>query len=117
MLSITRATAAAVAAIAVLLIGAAGAMTATADHSTTTFLETVDGSPDAPTSWRPDNWDIAVHSRNRDTFLRLTGMDADHQADCGDPFHDGSGTHYNDSYEGAVYQCKNHLMTPITECG
>ena len=117
MLSITRATAAAVATIAVLLIGAAGAVTVTADHSTTTFLETVDGSPDVPTPWRPDNWDVAVHSRNYQTFKQLTGMEADHQADCGDPFDDGTGTHYNNTYEGAVYQCKNHVMTSINEDG
>ena len=81
------------------------------------FLETFTGDPAAPAPWQSNSWDVAVHSRNPDTFDFLTGMQTDHQADCGDPFHDGSGTHFNNTYEGAVYQCKNHLMTSITEGG
>ncbi|MFW5703888.1 MAG: LamG-like jellyroll fold domain-containing protein [Patescibacteria group bacterium] len=83
----------------------------------TTFQETFDGDPSAPLPWRQvaplNTWDVAVHSRDRQTFYQLDPMNAHHGSDCSPPLN----THLMNSYEGAVYQCKNHLMTAINGIG
>jgi len=73
------------------------------------FAATFDGEPGSPQPWQPSGWDVTVHSRGRSTLRTLDPMQAAHGADCGAP----PATHTVDSYQGAVYSCRNHLMTAI----
>ena len=75
------------------------------------FLESFDGAPTQPTPWTPANWDVTVHSRNTGRPDTLDPMDAVHGPDCSPP----PDTHVNDTYEGAVYICRDHLMTAIKD--
>ncbi len=78
------------------------------------FLETFDGnSPSTPQPWEPKNWDITVHSRNRDLLYSLTPMNAGHGPNCEPP----PLTHLISGYEDAVYLCRNHMMTAINDDG
>ena len=72
----------------------------------TSFAEPFDGASDSPQPWQPSNWDVTVHTR---TLGAVAPMQAAHGADCGAP----PATHTVDSYQGAVYSCRNHLMTAI----
>ena len=58
-------------------------------------------------------WDVQVHSRDASTWQALEPMQAQHGADCGAP----PASHLNSSYEGAVFQCKDHVMTAINASG
>jgi hypothetical protein len=78
-----------------------------------TFLETFDGQPESPDAWLPDDWDVTIHSRNRDTHYALEPMDAMHGPDCSAP----PATHRITRYEDAVFQCRDHLMTAIKGTG
>lgn len=78
-----------------------------------TFLDTFDGDPSNPLAWNPDNWDVTVHSRNRETWYNLQSMNAQHGPNCEPPM----ATHSISTYEDAVYQCKNHIMTAIKADG
>jgi hypothetical protein len=71
------------------------------------------GNPTAPQPWNPSTWDVVVNSRDPNTFAQLEGMQAQHGADCGAP----PATHFNDSYEGAVFLCHDHVMTAINAHG
>jgi hypothetical protein len=71
------------------------------------------GNPTSPQPWTPSNWDVAVESRNPGTFEHLLPMQAQHGADCS-PY---PATHYNDTYEGAVFLCRNHVMTAVNAGG
>jgi hypothetical protein len=71
------------------------------------------GNPTSPQPWNPTNWDVVVNSRDPKTFTQLEGMQAQHGSDCG-PF---PATHFNSSYEGAVYLCHDHVMTAINAHG
>jgi hypothetical protein len=78
------------------------------------FIETFDGAPGQPLSWRDTGWaarwDVAVHSRDVNTWYQLEPMNTDHGADCSPP----PATHpLSRRYEDAVYQCRNHVMTAI----
>ncbi len=86
---------------------------ATARMDGNTFTDTFDGSPPAPTPWCPPDWDIAVTSRDAETWDTLEPMDIQHGVDCAAP----PATHHSDSYEGAVHQCKDHVMTAIMAGG
>jgi hypothetical protein len=77
------------------------------------FQETFDGNPPSPQPWNPSNWDITVHSRDMSTLYQLEPMNADHGPDCSAP----PATHPISSYEDAVYQCHNHVMTAINAEG
>lgn len=77
---------------------------------------TFDGSPASPlpvTSGftEPDGtvWDVQVHSRNSESWFTLPAIAAQHGADCAAP----PATHLNTSYEGSVFQCRDHVMTAI----
>ena len=80
------------------------------------FLETFDGDPSGPLSWSNvsafDTWDVSVHRRSTD--LNVQGIDAHHGPNCEAP---PQNTHYNDTYDGSVFQCKNHVMTAINDSG
>ena len=79
----------------------------------TRFVETFDGDPAVPTPWNSPNWDIAVHSRDASTFYQLESMAAGHGSQCDPP----PATHTTSSYAGAVFQCRNHMMTAIKAGG
>jgi hypothetical protein len=78
-----------------------------------TFVETFDGNPVNPQPWHPANWDITVHSRDRSTAATLEPMHAMHGSDCGAP----PATHDISSYDDAVFVCRDHMMTAITDEG
>lgn len=73
------------------------------------FFDPLDGTPSAPQPWRPANWDVTVHSRDRDTWKSLNPMQAQHGADCAPP----PAVHEMSAYEDAVFLCRDHLMTAI----
>jgi hypothetical protein len=84
--------------------------------STATF----DGAPAAPAPMAGlpggaalSNFDVQVHSRDTNTWSQLESMQAQHGPDCSAP----PATHSTNSYEGAVFQCKDHVMTAITADG
>lgn len=77
------------------------------------FLDTFTGRPPAPTPWRGAGWDVAVHSRDRDTWEELEPIAAHHGPDCGAP----PATHATSSYEDAVFQCNDHIMTALNASG
>ena len=63
------------------------------------------------------NFDVQVHSRNNDTWYALESMPAQHGPACEKPSDPVAPTHENHTYEGAVFQCKDHLMTAIKAGG
>jgi hypothetical protein len=77
------------------------------------FKATFDGTPASPQTWNPTGWDVAVHSRDVNTWEQLEAMPAMHGADCGAP----PATHTVSNYEDAVFQCRNHVMTAIQAGG
>jgi hypothetical protein len=40
-----------------------------------------DGTPSSPLAWNPPDWDVQVHSRDRDTWKELEPMAAHHGPD------------------------------------
>lgn len=93
--------------------GATGATSPAGAIVDGTFTAGFDGTPASPEPWRPANWDVTVHSRDRETFARLEDMAAMHGDDCGAP----PATHQVSSYEQAVFVCRNHMMTAIKASG
>ena len=79
------------------------------------YVATLDGSPASPAAMPAAiaDFDIQVHSRDNDTWFQLEPIDAQHGADCSAP----PATHPNTSYEGSVFQCRNHLMTALNSSG
>lgn len=77
------------------------------------YLETFDGLPVTPQPWNPADWDVAVHSRDRETWQLLDSMQVGHGPGCEPP----PGQHTNNTYEGAVFLCKDHLMTALRADG
>ena len=75
------------------------------------FLETFDGMPASPQPWKPLNWDVTVHTRVADAVDTLPSMQADHGPGCEAP----PATHFTNTFEGAVYTCRNHMMTAIND--
>ena len=79
-----------------------------------TFTDSFDGGPQTPRAFRSSEWDVAVHSRDSDTWFKLEDMMAQHGPDCGAP----PATHrISGAYEDAVYVCKDHVMTAINAKG
>lgn len=80
------------------------------------FQATFDGEPASPLPWTQvsdfSNWDVTVHRRS--DSLTMQGISAHHGPNCEPP---PDNTHYNDTYEGAVFQCKNHVMTAVNDDG
>lgn len=77
------------------------------------FLEAFYGDPSAPTPWNSSAWDITVHSRDVTKFYTYNPMDAMHGPGCDPP----PATHPISTYDAAVYNCKNHVMTAINDAG
>lgn len=78
-----------------------------------TAIETFDGDPTSPQAWNPTDWDITIHSPNRDTWYAMNEMPAAHGSDCAPP----PATHTVSAYADAVFICKNHMMTAIKTSG
>lgn len=78
---------------------------------------TFNGSPSAPQTYTSGTflagWDVQVHSRDSYTWQTLESVQAQHGTDCSAP----PATHENHTYEGSVYQCKDHFMTSINASG
>ncbi|MGH2492605.1 MAG: hypothetical protein ACRDF9_13995, partial [Candidatus Limnocylindria bacterium] len=91
----------------------AGASAGAAPSATSEFLEQFTGAPVGPLPWRPASWDVTVHSRDTGTWSSLQSMHAGHGADCSAP----PATHDISSYEDAVFQCRDHVMTAINAGG
>jgi hypothetical protein len=70
-----------------------------------------DGTPTSPLpiSQHPDylTFDVQVHERGSTTSL--PAINAQHGTDCSAP----PATHPNTSFEGSVFQCRDHVMTAI----
>lgn len=78
------------------------------------FTETFDGMPASPQPWSSPNFDVQVHSRDQNTWLKLETMQAAHNIACGPP----PATHFDDgSYPNAVFQCHDHVMTALNAGG
>lgn len=77
------------------------------------FYESFGGSPSSPQPWKPQNWDVTVHSRDGSTWYELDGMNAMHGHDCGAP----PATHAISSYDDAVFLCRDHVMTAMNAQG
>jgi hypothetical protein len=77
------------------------------------FLATFDGQPTTPQPWQPADWDVTVHSRDRETWYVLDSMAAAHGPECQPP----PGSHIINSYEEAVFGCTNHVMTSLKASG
>ena len=77
------------------------------------FRDEFDGRPAVPTPWRGSGWDVAVHSRDRDTWQELQPIAAHHGPDCSAP----PATHVTTSYDDAVFHCNGHIMTSIAASG
>jgi hypothetical protein len=77
------------------------------------FLATFDGDPEHPQPWQPDDWDVTIHSRDKENFYELTQMQAGHGPNCEPP----PATHLVSAYEDAVYICRSHVMTAIDDDG
>jgi hypothetical protein len=99
-------------AIALVASGADG-VSATGAATAAPFTFTFDGNPSSPQPWKPSTWDVVVNSRDTRTFVQLESMQAQHGSDCG-PY---PATHVNNTYEGAVFLCHNHVMTAINAGG
>lgn len=93
------------------------------DPVTHTFLETFDGAPTTPqplTNLASTDLDIAVQSRDSNTWDTLETIESHHGPDCSPPI-DTNGnlvTHHNNgNYDNAVFKCKDHIMTSIQAGG
>ncbi|MGD9794175.1 MAG: hypothetical protein AB7V43_11900 [Acidimicrobiia bacterium] len=86
-----------------------GASGDTVPQDPTTFVESFSGAPASPTAWDGDAWDVVVHSRGTSTRDALEPMAAMHGHDCAGP----PATHEISSYDDAVFQCRDHVMTSI----
>lgn len=75
------------------------------------FLETFDGDPSSPETFKSPRWDISVHTRNLETLYSLEPMDAAHGPGCEPP----PATHRISRYEETVYNCRDHVMTAIND--
>lgn len=91
--------------------------------SSNIFSDTFDGNPAAPQPFinlNQDAWDIAIHSRNPDTWNILPTMKAHHGPGCEPPIDSNNNlvTHqFDGSYEQAVFKCKDHIMTSLNGIG
>ncbi len=82
-----------------------------------------DTEPAAPEQFTSSSeyaaWDVQVHSRDPYTWgaSGLDSMMADHGTACQSPDDPTSSQHENHTYDGAVFICKDHLMTSMNAAG
>src|SRR5579859_949961 len=94
-----------------MLLGMEGASPA---QGTSAFTFNWNGVASTPQEWVPqavNDWDVVVHSR--DNHLGLNTFQGAHGADCGAY----PATHTISTFDGAVYICRNHLMTAVDALG
>jgi hypothetical protein len=72
-----------------------------------------DGAPATPTPFRPANWDIVTHSRNKGAWKAPEPMHGMHGSDCAGP----PAQHEITEWDDTVFQCRNHMMTSIKAGG
>ncbi len=101
-------------------IGIAAVLAGVALGAGTPFTARFDGVPASPAAMAGvpggsalANFDVQVHSRDSSTWYQLESMQAQHGADCSAP----PAAHEHHTYEGAVFQCRDHLMTAINAGG
>src|SRR3712207_6263590 len=75
----------------------------------TTYLETFDGSPSRPRPWRRPDFRVDISSNDPATWGTLHTMQGQHGPGCDAP----PATHQTHTDEGAVFQCRDHLMTAL----
>jgi hypothetical protein len=85
-----------------------------ATSTPTYFAESFDGTPAEPAPYKPTSWDVAIHNRDQEYWFNLEPMDAGHGIHCEAP---DEARHVVDSYENAVYHCRDHVMTAINSSG
>ena len=83
-------------------------------------------TPHTPTAWRPTDFDVAIHSRDRGTWYTPEGFRAMHGTGC-QPFQnpepandvrpDDMGSHAVSTYDDLNYRCRNHMMTALKSSG
>ncbi len=96
-------------AIGLALVGAVGLSTALATFSGNPPTETFDGNPASPQAFLDAEFDVQVHVRGPEHWYSLEPVAAQHGPDCSAP----PATHTNTSYEGSVFQCRDHVMTAL----
>ncbi len=96
-------------ALVAVLVAAVGWSTVFATFSGNPPTETFDGNPASPQAFSDAEWDFQVHSRDQGSWYSLPPINAGHGSDCSAP----PATHTNTSYEGSVFQCRDHVMTAI----
>lgn len=70
--------------------------------------------PSQPLAWNPANWDVTIHSRDRNTFYQLEPMTAQHGLNCEGP----PATHQmGGDYPSHVFICNDHMMTALNASG
>lgn len=80
--------------------------------SSTSFLETFDGTPTNPEPWNNLDWNVFQTSRNNDTWEFPNPTDAHHAfSNCGDVASGGS--HTINTWPESVFKCNGHVMTSI----
>lgn len=78
----------------------------------TTFVERFDGNPASPVVFESPNWDVALMTRDRSSWVNVNpGNIADHGADCSPP----PASRTIQLLEETVFRCKHHLMTAMNE--
>lgn len=81
------------------------------------YLQPFDGAPATPQPYRTlTDWDVTVHSDAvGGAWNQLAGasMQAHHGPNCEAP----PATHFVDTYDAAVFNCNNHVMTSIYAAG
>ena len=80
----------------------------------------------APAPWRPTDFDVAIHSRDPNTWYAPEPFRAMHGTNCApyqnpEPVNDvrpgDMGTHAVSTYEDMNYRCRNHMMTALKSSG
>lgn len=74
-----------------------------------------------PTPWKPADFDVAIHSRDPDTWYAPERFRAMHGPNCAPhqdatPFTD-AGSHEVTTYDDLNFRCRNHMMTAIGASG
>ncbi|GAB4216646.1 MAG: hypothetical protein OHK0022_58010 [Roseiflexaceae bacterium] len=77
------------------------------------FAQQFAETPAQPQPWRPEDWDISIHSRDVDTWAAAEPMHAGHGSDCGAP----PASHMLSNYDQAVFVCRRHVMTALNATG
>ncbi|MES3035086.1 MAG: Ig-like domain-containing protein [Gemmatimonadota bacterium] len=77
------------------------------------WRETFTGETPVPTPFSSDDWNVQQYSRDEDTWLKPSAMQAQHAHDCGGP----PLVHTISTYAQQVFRCRDHVMTAVSEGG